>query len=290
MLHRAVTYDQLEVAQLAAFELLAGSLQLVELKYKDRFAAASSGGGAPFEDSHPYLGLSQTRGALMVCPALERYVGASLKDEFKAAEARRKAREERQLRKPRKWAAGGPQPGRGRGLAVALSKQATLGALAPLVRDVAVPAGLAPCAPALRSRGVFSAPDSPGAAPAGALPPPLAGVGERRGRVPQRHQRVRVPQRLLGRERRAVCLFGPPCAELPRAAAPGHARRFRWSPQGALRDSSRVHRRRAALCNGSAGSSSPCRRRACASQQSTARPPATTLTSTSWRSHMLLIP
>lgn len=79
--------------QLAAFELLARSLQLIELKYKD---------GGPFEDSRLYLGLSQTRGVLMVCPALERYVGTSLKRELKAAEAWRNAHEERQMRALRK--------------------------------------------------------------------------------------------------------------------------------------------------------------------------------------------
>lgn len=102
ILHEAVTYDQLEVGQLAAFELLCRSLQLIELKHRDRFLPAGGAGGDPFEDTHLYLGLSQTRGLLMVSPALERYVGGELKDEFKAAEARRKAHEERQLRKPKK--------------------------------------------------------------------------------------------------------------------------------------------------------------------------------------------
>ena len=60
---------------------------------------ALGSGTDPFEDTHLYSGISQTRGLLMVCPALERYVGGELKDEFKASEARRKAHEERKLRK-----------------------------------------------------------------------------------------------------------------------------------------------------------------------------------------------
>ena len=49
-----------------------------------------------------YLGLSRTRGLLMVSPAPGKYVGTELKDVFKAAEAWRKAHEERQPRKPKK--------------------------------------------------------------------------------------------------------------------------------------------------------------------------------------------
>ena len=56
----------------------------------------------PVEDMHLYLGLLRTRGLLMVSPAPGKYVGTELKDVFKAAEARRKAHEERQPRKPKK--------------------------------------------------------------------------------------------------------------------------------------------------------------------------------------------
>ena len=102
ILHWAITYDQLEVAQLACLELLCRSLQLIELKHRDRFRPALGSGADPFEDTHLYLGISQTRGLLMVSPALEKFFGVELKDEFKASEARRKAHEERQLRKPKK--------------------------------------------------------------------------------------------------------------------------------------------------------------------------------------------
>ena len=72
---------------------------MVELKYKERFPGSSTGQGAdPFEDIHLYAGVTETRGTLAVCPALEKWVGSELKDEFKSSEARRKAHEERVAR------------------------------------------------------------------------------------------------------------------------------------------------------------------------------------------------
>ena len=101
ILQHALAYDQLEIGQLACMEVLCRSLQLIELKHKDKFIP-SLGAGDPNEDFHLYMGLSQTRGVLMVSPALERHVGEELKVEFKASESRRKAHEERQLRKTKK--------------------------------------------------------------------------------------------------------------------------------------------------------------------------------------------
>ena len=98
VLQYAICFDQLQAAQLACFELLCRSLQLIELKHKDRFMKSGDGVDV-FDDSHLYLGISQTRGLLMVSPSLEKHVGGELKSEFKSAEARRKAHEERQLRK-----------------------------------------------------------------------------------------------------------------------------------------------------------------------------------------------
>ena len=50
-------------------------------------------------DPHLYMGISSTRGQLAVMPALEKYVSGELKEEFKGAEARRKAHEERKNQK-----------------------------------------------------------------------------------------------------------------------------------------------------------------------------------------------
>ena len=89
VLQWAVTYDQLQVSQLAFLEILSRSLQLIELKHRDRFLPSLGSGTDPFEESHLYLGLSQTRGLLTVCPTLEKFVGTELEDEFKASESRR---------------------------------------------------------------------------------------------------------------------------------------------------------------------------------------------------------
>ena len=62
-------YVQLERAELACTELLARRAQMIELKYKDR---------ALLDDSHLYFGTSETQGSLMVCPALDKYVGEEL--------------------------------------------------------------------------------------------------------------------------------------------------------------------------------------------------------------------
>jgi len=73
------------------------------MKHRDRFAGASVASGSdPFDDVHLYSGVAETRGGLCICPALEKWAGVELKDEFKAAEARRKAHEERMARKKKK--------------------------------------------------------------------------------------------------------------------------------------------------------------------------------------------
>ena len=51
------------------------------------------------DDTHLYLGLTETRGQLAVSPALERFVAEELKVEFKTQEARREAHEERALQR-----------------------------------------------------------------------------------------------------------------------------------------------------------------------------------------------
>ena len=102
VLYQAITYDQLEAAQLSSIELPCRFLQPTKLKHRVRFLLAPGAGTNPFRATHLYLGTNQTRRLLMVCPAFMRHVGLELKDEFKAAEARRSAHEERQLREPRK--------------------------------------------------------------------------------------------------------------------------------------------------------------------------------------------
>ena len=74
-------------------ELLARRAQVIGLKLKDRVWPTRD--MDPFSDSHLYLGTSETRGSLMVCPALEKYVGEQLHLGPLAAKERREAAEER---------------------------------------------------------------------------------------------------------------------------------------------------------------------------------------------------
>jgi len=104
MLYFGAVYDQLDLPQLAWAELACRRCQLIELKHKDRFVRApdpkKSGVPDPFDDAHLYLGVSSTRGLLMVSPALEAWVGRELCNEYAAMKERRKALDERR---------GGPQ-------------------------------------------------------------------------------------------------------------------------------------------------------------------------------------
>ena len=83
---RCLCYDQLQGAELARMEM-------VELKYEDRVLPKPTKDMDPFSDSHLYLGAPETRGSLMVCPALEKYVREQLHREPLAAKERRKAEE-----------------------------------------------------------------------------------------------------------------------------------------------------------------------------------------------------
>ena len=87
--------DQLEGAELACTELLTRRARLIEFKCKDRVLPKPTMDIDPFNDRHLYLGTSETRGSLMVCPALEKYVKEQVQLKPLAAKQRRKAVEER---------------------------------------------------------------------------------------------------------------------------------------------------------------------------------------------------
>ena len=93
LLETALTFDQLQVGELASLEIVMRKAQLTELKHRDRVVSADF---KVESDEHLYLGTGKTRGLLMVCPALEDYVAAELHRESSAAKERRKMREERQ--------------------------------------------------------------------------------------------------------------------------------------------------------------------------------------------------
>ena len=63
---------------------------------------APGGQASDFDESHLLLGTSETRGNLMVAPALQKWLGEQLAQEALAAKEKRKAREERALAAPKK--------------------------------------------------------------------------------------------------------------------------------------------------------------------------------------------
>ena len=106
MLQYALTYDMLSVAELASFELACRRAQLAELKHKDSSMRGSSADDLS-EDAYLYMGTGETRGLLMINPALEDFVAAELHKEQQVMKGRRKLREERQLQSDRGGGGGG---------------------------------------------------------------------------------------------------------------------------------------------------------------------------------------
>jgi hypothetical protein len=95
-----IQYDQLDISQLASFELLFREAQLIEESHKAKFSGASNATlGA--DESHLFLGLAPTHGAIMVAPSLQEYIAGELHKEYATQKERRKAAEERALLKPK---------------------------------------------------------------------------------------------------------------------------------------------------------------------------------------------
>ena len=77
-------------------EFLARRAQLSELKHRERMLQSDAADDYG-EDSYLYLGISQTRGQVMVMPELEEYVSGQLEREGRVLKERRKLQEERKL-------------------------------------------------------------------------------------------------------------------------------------------------------------------------------------------------
>ena len=114
---KAVTFglcfDQLNISESAAFELLMRQAQLVEMKYKHR-SLKGIAGDPGHEEEYLVLGTSTTRGQLMINPDLEAFVaaemgkeGALLKERRRLAEERRLAKGDGEGKKPKKGEDGG---------------------------------------------------------------------------------------------------------------------------------------------------------------------------------------
>ena len=110
-LEHALSYDQLNVGELACMELLLRRAQLSELKHKERLLQvdAANDYGA---DEYLYMGTNSTRGQVMIAPELEEYVSTQLQKEGSVLKERRKLMEERALLRPARQ---GGQPSGGRG-------------------------------------------------------------------------------------------------------------------------------------------------------------------------------
>ena len=115
LLQVGLTFDQLDMSNLAMVELMCRELQMIEEKYSDRLRSTNE----MSDESHLYLGTHSSQGNVCMAPALRAWISSELKDEAAINKERRKAREERQvLRAPpakEKPQDGNPGKGGGKG-------------------------------------------------------------------------------------------------------------------------------------------------------------------------------
>ena len=108
-MYKRQTFDQLKVTELAAFEVVARQLQLLEERVyetrrptvptpKAKAAANSAGAAASATESGCFSGSGLSKANLCIAPKLLEYVADQMKAEAAVAKERRKAREERALR------------------------------------------------------------------------------------------------------------------------------------------------------------------------------------------------
>ena len=96
ILHFALVYDQLNIGNSAALEATARELQTLELRYQDRIV------GAGYDHSErSILSGSQTIGNLCIMPEIREFLRDALRVKNDIDKERRKAREERNLQKPK---------------------------------------------------------------------------------------------------------------------------------------------------------------------------------------------
>ncbi|CAK0841594.1 unnamed protein product [Prorocentrum cordatum] len=115
VLDLAVVYDQLQIAEMASFEIIARQLQLLEERvYETRSPppsvaapkakAADRGGASAGTSSSPgtsyFLGAGVSKANLCISPKLLEYIADQMRAEAAISKERREAREERALRAP----------------------------------------------------------------------------------------------------------------------------------------------------------------------------------------------
>ena len=96
VLELAIEYDQLNIGELAAVELLCRRLQMIQYRWRERILGATATGTIE-DESHFFMGTDPTRGNLCICPCLNTWLGEELRKESQMNKEQRKAREERAL-------------------------------------------------------------------------------------------------------------------------------------------------------------------------------------------------
>ncbi|CAK0811556.1 unnamed protein product, partial [Prorocentrum cordatum] len=89
VLEISVGYDQLNITELACVELLMRKAQLAEWRHRERLTSRA-GSDDMLEDEFLYLGTGETRGLIVVAPALQDHIRQELHQEYATAKERRK--------------------------------------------------------------------------------------------------------------------------------------------------------------------------------------------------------
>ena len=93
VLQTLMTYDQVDVTNLAGVEMIVRALQRIEEKHKFKLSAVDDAG-----ESALFMGSSSgSRVGSIICPKLTEWIGSEMQKEALVAKERRKAREERAL-------------------------------------------------------------------------------------------------------------------------------------------------------------------------------------------------
>ena len=101
VLEAFLSHDQLNFGGLAGLEIAAKSLQLCEEQEREQIDAGKGKEADGLLDSHLYLWSGADRGKLSICPVLNEWIASQLRKGAAVLKERRKAREERALRRPK---------------------------------------------------------------------------------------------------------------------------------------------------------------------------------------------
>ena len=89
IIEKAVSYDALQISNLASFEVLSRRLQHIEMAHLENPSAPDYGGG------EFYMGSTERKGGALVAPGLAVHVASRMRDDAAVAKEQRKARESR---------------------------------------------------------------------------------------------------------------------------------------------------------------------------------------------------